>query len=393
MFNPVVLRWARERAFGPRIEALTIKLKTSWKTIGPDVIRGWENGTIQPTFADIRKLAKIYKRSLAVFFLDSPPDELSNPPDRRTIGSRDNEDISPKGLLVIRKARRTQAISEGLYEELGESPSFKYPKYSIRDSAEVLAAGIRSDFSISLREQTRFKKFEDFFEYLRTKIENTGVITLKMGGSDTFPIKDCRAFSLTDPKPYVIVINNADYEGAKNFSLAHEFAHILLREPGICNNFRSFETKNGKINELEVFCNQFAANLLLPKDDFLSHSALKNKKRIEKDEFIPIVKELALDFKVSRVVVLRRMLTLDLIDKFAYAEKIDAWDKEILPRRKKGGSFSVKTIIQKNGMAFSSLVAEAYRQNKISYAAISDYLNINRKHVAGFIERLHSYGR
>ncbi len=142
-----------------------------------------------------------------------------------------------------------------------------------------------------------------------------------------------------------------------------------------------------------MFCNQFAANLLLPEDDFLSHNALKDKKGIEKGELTSIVTGLTLDFKVSRVVVLRRLLTLHLIDKSIYAKKINAWDKEILRRRKKGGSFSVKTIIQKNGKTFSSLVIEAYRQNKISYTTISDYLNINRKHIAGLIEVLHSYGR
>src|SRR5260221_14775083 len=217
MFKPVVLRWAREKTFGPRMDALAEKLDTSWKTIGPEIVREWENGTRQPTCAEVRKLAEIYKRPLAVFFLDSPPDEPTDPPDRRTIGSRDNEDISPKGLLVIRKARRTQAISAGLYEELGESPSFRYPTYSINDNAKELAAKIRSDFSISLQKQIGFKKFEDFFEYLRTKIESTGVITLKMGGNDTFPIKDFRAFSFTVWKQYLFVINIKIYEVQKNF--------------------------------------------------------------------------------------------------------------------------------------------------------------------------------
>ncbi|MCH7492521.1 ImmA/IrrE family metallo-endopeptidase [Patescibacteria group bacterium] len=270
-FEHSILKWAREKRFGLKMEFFPNKALDFRKDAHLDLIEKWEKGVLQPTFEEVKKLAKIYKRPLAVFFLDSPPEESSVPPDRRTIGSEDNETISPEGLLVIRKARKIQEAFAVLSEELGERLTFKYAKRSIEEDPEELAKKIRLDLSIELNKQFNSRTNEDFFEYLRTKIEKTGVITLKSGTSDSFPVGDCRAFSFTDSYPYTILINNKDREGAKNFSLMHEFAHILVREAGLCNDFKVFNNNAGKINKLEVFCNRFAANFLVPRKDFFEY--------------------------------------------------------------------------------------------------------------------------
>ncbi|MFA5029623.1 MAG: XRE family transcriptional regulator [Patescibacteria group bacterium] len=391
IFEPKILKWAREISFGANLENLTTQLRKSWKEVSVDTIKRWESGETQPTFRDIKKLAEIYKRPLAVFFLAHSPEEKISLPDFRTIGSKDNFDISPKGLLAIRKARKIQETAVSLYEELGEKPIFKYPKYTLDQNPEHLANKIRSELSISANDQFKFKKYEDFFEYLRSKIEATGVITLKAVLHDTFPTEDYRAFSFADLKPYVILINNKDYEGAKNFSLAHEFAHILLRETGLCNNFKIFDDVDGHVNKVEIFCNKFAANFLVPEDDFLNHYLLRNINKISSDDLDSIVRKLAIDFKVSRVVILRRMLFFKLIEKSIYLDKVETWDKSLMPKRKAGGSFSLKTIVQKNGKSFSSLVIEAYSHNKISYSTVSDYLGLKRRYISGFRDVLNSY--
>jgi transcriptional regulator with XRE-family HTH domain len=118
-FEPTVLKWARETRFGSKFETLEAHGVDSWTEISPTLIAEWEKGVGQPSFGQVRKLAEIYKRPLAVFFLSTPPEEKRNPPDLRTIGSQDNKALSPEALLVIRKARRTQEIAAVLSEELG----------------------------------------------------------------------------------------------------------------------------------------------------------------------------------------------------------------------------------------------------------------------------------
>ncbi|MGA2186345.1 MAG: ImmA/IrrE family metallo-endopeptidase [Bryobacteraceae bacterium] len=389
-FEPSVLRWAREARFGPSIKALQAAWAESWDEFSPNDVEEWEKGVGQPTFSQVRKLADIYKRPLAVFFLSSPPDEKRNPPDLRTIGSQDNRLLSPEALLVMRKARRTQEVAADLLSELGEGPAFKYRQYSLQVDASALADEIRQDLAISLGEQFRSKTYEDFFEYLRGKIEGAGVVTLKSGLQDSFPTADCRAFSFADQLPYLIMVNNKDTEGAKTFSLAHEFAHLLVREAGICNNFRSFSERRG-VNPVEVFCNQFAANFLVPTKELSLHPSLKGIQAIPPDQIDRTVAQLAGEFKVSRVVILRRLVTLGLVTHALYRAKTAAWSEELPPPRKPGGRFSLSTAIKKNGAAFSSLVVEAYRRRKISYAAASDYLGLKTKHLSRFEKLIDSH--
>src|SRR5580698_6552718 len=105
-FEPEVLKWAREKAFGPQISTLADKIPASLPEISAAQVAEWEKGDARPSFVQVKHLAKLYRRPLAVFFLPKPPQEKDNPPDARTIGSRDNRILSPEGLLVIRKARR-----------------------------------------------------------------------------------------------------------------------------------------------------------------------------------------------------------------------------------------------------------------------------------------------
>ena len=90
---------------------------------------------------------------------------------------------------------------------------------------------------------------------------------------------------------------------------------------------------------------------------------------------------LALDFKVSRVVILRRLLATGLIPSSLYNAKTKTWEEELTPVRKGTGRFSLSTTIKKNGTTFSGLVVEAFQKNKISYAGASDYLGVKTKHL------------
>jgi Zn-dependent peptidase ImmA (M78 family) len=378
-FEPEVLTWARQKAFGPRLATLAENIPASLTEISTALVAEWEKGTTRPNFSQVKHLAKLYRRPLAIFFLSTPPRERENPPDARTIGSRDNRNLSPEALLAIRKARRVQDLAASLAFDLGESPSFKYRAYTPQDDPAAIAEYIRKDLGITTEEQRRSRTYEDFFEALRSKFESAGVLTLKSGLHDSFPIADCRAFSFVDQLPFVILVNNKDYEGAKNFSLAHEFGHILLRQPAICNNFKALRPSR-TVSEVEVFCNEFAAHLLVPYDDLVLHSLIGRQDWIDEEALGKIAEVLAKEFKVSRFVIARRLLALEKISLQLYREATERWSDETHPRS--GGRFSLVTPFKMNGRAFSSLVFEAYRKKKLSYAGVADYLGIRGKHIS-----------
>jgi transcriptional regulator with XRE-family HTH domain len=65
--TPSLLAWGRNAA---RLSA-----NAAAKRIGvsPAVLLEWEAGEARPSFAQLRKLADVYKRPLAVFYLAAPP--------------------------------------------------------------------------------------------------------------------------------------------------------------------------------------------------------------------------------------------------------------------------------------------------------------------------------
>lgn len=392
MFEPAVLKWARESR-GMRAELVAEKLAESWKHITLDTLQNWESGSEEPTPSQVKKLAEIYRRPLAVFFLARHPEENPLPPDRRTLQLGGNKAFSPDALLIIRRARRIQELTDELDEALSAPRRFKYSKHAITENPATLAATVREDMNVSLDDQMNFRKYSEFFEFLRMKIEATGVITLKSGGHNSFAKEDARAFSFTDRQPYVILVNNKDTEGAKTFSLLHEFCHVLVGEAGICDNFVTFNGSRGRVDGLEVFCNEFAAQFLVPDKPLLEHDVIRGQEYVSPKQLESVVRPLALAFKVGRFVILRRLLTLGLITAGVYTSKAKEWENEIRPAKSGGRSVPAQAAISSNGISFSSLVLEAYRHEKVAYSTASDYLGVKTKYLPEIEKRLQTHAR
>jgi transcriptional regulator with XRE-family HTH domain len=67
--TPSVLAWAR-RSIGLKTEDAARRLK-----VPKDKIEGWERGIGRPSIPQAEKLAALYKRPLAVFYMPAPPTE------------------------------------------------------------------------------------------------------------------------------------------------------------------------------------------------------------------------------------------------------------------------------------------------------------------------------
>jgi hypothetical protein len=67
LVEPTMLRWARE-SIGLDAVAASKKLD-----LPDDRVAAWESGGVQPTVAQLRRAAKLYRRSLGVFYLQAPP--------------------------------------------------------------------------------------------------------------------------------------------------------------------------------------------------------------------------------------------------------------------------------------------------------------------------------
>ena len=319
--KPEVLRWARETS-GYSRAAIDAKLGDA------TLVDKLESGRVQPTLGQLDKLAKFYGRPLFVLVSSTIPKEPPPPRDyRRASGSR--EEISPLLVEQIRSARRIQRLANeiGIQTRLRRDES----RDLSLDRARSLARRVREEqLRVSVAEQEQRSEGSAPWSLWRSAVEDRGVVVLQRTLRET----GVRGFSLTDQGPAVIVVNRSEaaYTG-RVFTLFHEYAHVLLRNGGLC--FPDEHRGSGGGISLESFCDEFAGQVLVPRE------ALD---RLPLQEVLPDgeVNESALarasgSIGVSRQVLLRRLFSEGFVSWTAYEATWSIWASRPTPPPKTGG--------------------------------------------------------
>jgi Zn-dependent peptidase ImmA (M78 family)/DNA-binding XRE family transcriptional regulator len=369
--EPTLLVWARE-TIGMERSDVSSKLKVPER-----IVENWESGNSKPTLTQAEKMARLYKRSLATLLLSEPPKEQSLPQDLRTISGKRKKEFSPQMRLVMRRARRLQSLATELAQNGGRDLSLKLPKATLYDEPELLAARLREQLGVRAKTQTDLWKNERHaLDGWKSSVEGLGILILQIG----MPMDEARGFSLIGEGMPVIVLNARDSVRGQVFSLFHECAHLMLNNFGVC------DMKEGKhissdIGKVEKFCNHFAGAVVVPKDLLRRHpmvSSLKPRGSISDD----LIVELSSFFKVSPEVILRRLVMIGKASQERYNTKRKQWEEEYQSRTQTGGrSNPPKKCIRENGITFVSLVFDAFREDRITYKDVADYLAVRVKHL------------
>jgi len=376
--NPAVMKWAREssgRDFRDVKKRLDISI---------DTIEEWELGTKKPTLNTIKKLATFYKRPLAVFFLPEPPQEPSMPTDFRFLPADKRRPLSTKALLAVRRARRLQSLATEIMEEFGDKPIAKIGRASLTEDPEVVATRERDRLSIRVEQQLDFKGDYDAFNKWREALENLNILVLQARISP----EEARGFSLLDHLLPTIIVSISDYIRARIFTLFHEYAHLLLGTSGICFPHEAPEEDATKY-EIERFCDHFAGALLVPQHALLQDDNVKQiiKGTNSLDDYL--LYDIAGHFKVSKAVILRRLLYCELITRDQYkGELVDLRARKKI-ERKGFGLPPAKRCVAESGRLFVSLALEAKERDLVTYSDLSDYLSIRVKHLNKLETLLH----
>lgn len=373
--EPEILRWTRESiGLSPEVIAKRLGLSV-------DLINKLESGEKKPTLKLLERLANIYKRPLAVFFLPLPHKELPIPTDFRCFPTEEKFPLSSKTRLVIRRVRRLQSLAVDLLKSLNKEIYLKIKKSSLSDNPETLAKKIRQEWGINIETQVNWKNENEAFNNWRKIVEKQGILVFQM----SIPLEDkIRGFSLIEGPLPAIVVNSKDTITARIFSLFHEYSHLLLSKSGICN-MEDIGNYSDEDRMIERFCNHFAGALLVPREDFLEHK-LTDEILSSPKKFNELLYKLAKEFKVSQEVILRRMSVLGLINKEVYEKKRKEWQKKEWQERKGFEPDQARRCIREKGISFVSLVFEAYKQEKITYNDVADYLNLRFKYIPKVVE-------
>lgn len=369
--KPSILIWARE-SLGLTVAEVAAKFDKD-----REIVQQWENGKTSPSLAQLEKLAyTIYKRPLAVFFLPEPPKESTPKQDFRTLPEQEIKNLSPELRLVIRKAKHHQLVLKQINDAKNPvtKPIHSEFQFKLTNIPLKSANRIRDYLGINKRLQQGFKNSEEAFRHYRNIIELNGVFVFQ------YPLSEARGFSLMDKEFPVIVLNSGDSFNGKIFTLFHELCHILFNTGGVFRDFYTEQLKQHP-NKIEIFCNQFASEVLLPGNELLSETTvLENKGKEWPDAALESIANI---YKVSKEVILRKLLDLGKTTKAFYTSAGNRWnkkyqqDKEELKKKQEGGIVPYHTVhLSRLGKNFVSQVINNYHTGKLSETQVADFLNI-----------------
>ncbi len=248
--NPAVLVWARER-WGLEVEQAAAELK-----IAPAQLERIERGQEPPTVALLRGMTKKYNISLTSLILAEPPPVSDRPQDFRTEGGAEPV-FSTKVTRAIILTHVNRTTATDLANDLEEPIGPDLPQTALDCDIEALAGEHRRLLNVTDAEQLKWGDARASFRHWRAQIEALGILVFL----HPLPREDCRGFSLAGDKLMpAIVVSSLELPQAQTFTLLHEYAHLLLRRPGVCD-----EQERPAHRRPERFCNQFAAAALMPR--------------------------------------------------------------------------------------------------------------------------------
>jgi len=368
-----VFKWARESA------KMTEEIAASKVAVSIDKFKEWENGDDYPTIRQAQKLAKAYRRPFALFFLPDVPNDFQPLQDFRKAGSKE---LSTSSIFIIREIQQKQAWISDVNEENNENKVPFIGRFSFKDNPKIVAQDILNELNIN---PLRYKSNNPILEWI-DKAESHGVFISRTSFIHSrlkLDSNEMQGFAIADNYAPFVFINSEDWNAPQLFTLVHELAHLWIAETGISNDIEPSIKNAGDYNPIELFCNEVAANALMPKEyvDNLDKKAFDNAKEVFKN---------AKTIGVSSFALLVRALNLNIISLSAYrnlkhladieyneflereeAKKIKQKEKE-----KPGGPNYFLLQLNRNSRLFTQTVLDAFRGGVIEPSMASNLLNV-----------------
>ena len=265
-------------------------------------LQAWESGDAHPTLKQLEDYARATHAPIGYFFLPKPPVEALPIPDFRTVADRAISQPSPNLLDTVYACQERQAWYRDFALVNGLPPlSFVGSINSQLDpvrAAELLRQTLQFDVDARRECRTWTEALRLFIEHA----ENIGVLVMVSGvvlnnNYRHLDPREFRGFALSDDRAPLVFLNGADSKAAQMFTLAHELAHLWLGQSAL-SNVSVGETSD---NAVESWCNRVAAELLVPM-------AVFRAELLENEPVNKTLSRLARRFKVSTLVVLRRLI-------------------------------------------------------------------------------------
>ncbi|MDD3526782.1 MAG: XRE family transcriptional regulator [Bacteroidales bacterium] len=371
--TPNVLKWARESA------QMTEETAAAKVSVPIDKLKDWEAGTSQPTIRQAQTLAKAYKRPFALFFLPDIPRDFQPLQDFR---KSESKALTTSSIFIIREIQQKQAWISDVNSENNEEKLSFVGRFTIDNNPQKVAQDILSTLKInpaSYKSENPIKEWIDAAETNGIFISRTSFIHTRL----KLDSEELQGFAIADPYAPFVFINSDNWNAPQLFTLVHELAHIWIAETGISNEVEPELKQKDKLHPVELFCNEVAANALMPKEIVLSFDTASFQSSKE-------VFKAARQLGVSSFALLVRALNLGIISTSAYQKlkreadidfaeylKKEAIKKAKLRKKEKPGGPNYYLLqSNRNSRLFTQTVLDAFRGGFIEPTLASNLLNV-----------------
>ncbi len=360
--EPALLRWARERA-GLSVDALAARFPKAG---------AWERGEARPTLKQIERFAKATFTPVGFLFLEEPPVERVPIPDFRTVAGPAPVRPSAGLLDTVYLCQQRQAWYRDFARSEGAPPPAFVGSARVADDVVSTAADVRRVLGVDLERRRRLPTWTDALRLFMRQADEAGVLTMVsgvVGGDNRRPLDpdEFRGFTLADPAAPLVFVNGADTRAAQMFTLAHELAHVWLGRSGV-SDAGAVEVPN---QEVERWCNRVAAEALLPLGVLRETYDRNADPRGE-------AARLARLFKVSTLVVLRRIHDADGLTRSAFRAAYDAELGRLRAASAGGGGDFYLTLGARVGRRFARAVVTSTLEGRTSFTESFRLLGFRR---------------
>lgn len=335
------------------------------------------------TIHQINQLSKLLQVPFGYLILDQPPQEDIELLKYRTIDNLKHEKPSRALIETITTMQKRQEFMKETLIDGGFAPLNFINTISINTPVEEAVRIISN--TLNIEKGWNFKA-KNVLKKLKSIVSDCGILVMQesiVNGNTRRKLNtdEFRAFVMIDPHVPLIFINGQDSIKGKVFSLCHELVHVFLGSDELYN-VTAYESNNKE----EQYCNEVAAELLLPK------SHLKAKYQNNTQPLAQFINQLAEEYSVSELVVLIRMKKLQLISVDKFELLYTHFQKEIqqnLRKKDKQGMANYYNVKLSNiDSRYIKAVNTKVKEGKLLYADAYDLLGVKGKTYHQLIEKM-----
>ena len=339
--NGKVLQWARA------IRGLSIEDAAMLLRVPRDELEAYESGERRPLVGFLRTMSARYQVNFTSLLMPEPLPIEKPPADYRM--RHGQKPLSIETLVAREEVKEAlETFADIASESKKIVPKLNIGKAELDDDPETVAARERRRFGVSMDEQRLWHGLDDARRQWRQRIEDRGVFTYMIPMQ---PPDEVSGFSIFRDDLAAICVNDREStEGAKLFTLFHEYCHLLLRQTGISDENND--------NQVERFCNQFAASFLIPRTPLVEAIGdVKTPHEFSGSD----VKRFAVWFRVSNGAMALRLEKTGLAPEGFYIRCTAPWDvpQEPRPVTSKSQPSPIRIRIKRLGRLHTATILKA----------------------------------